>query len=64
MCTQLSMPCLNPIDIPTYTVDFYNAIFVDRLHNEPQTSAAGPPLKCYVSASCRARRQSLLDRVA
>jgi hypothetical protein len=29
----------------------YNAIFVDRLHGEPQTTAE-PPLKCYVTASC------------
>jgi hypothetical protein len=53
VCTQLSMPYVDPTDIPTYTLHIYNAIFIDRLHNEPQTTAE-PPLKCYVTASCPA----------
>ena len=51
VCTQISMPYVNVTDIPTYTLHIYNAIFVDRLHAEPQTTAE-PPLKCYVTASC------------
>jgi triacylglycerol esterase/lipase EstA (alpha/beta hydrolase family) len=53
VCSQISMPYVNVTDIPTYTLHTYNAIFVDRLHNEPQTTAE-PPLKCYVTASCPA----------
>jgi triacylglycerol esterase/lipase EstA (alpha/beta hydrolase family) len=51
VCTQPSMPYVDPTDIPTYSLHLYNAIFIDRLHNEPQTSTE-PPLKCYVTASC------------
>ncbi|HEX6395500.1 MAG TPA: hypothetical protein VFZ97_18850 [Acidimicrobiales bacterium] len=36
----------------TYTAHLYNAIFVDRLHNVPGTTAE-PPLKCYVTAICQ-----------
>jgi hypothetical protein len=54
VCTQLSMPYIDPTDIPSYTAHIYNAIFIDRLHNEPQTRTE-PPLKCYVTASCPAR---------
>src|SRR5207253_1015132 len=53
VCTQVSMPYVDPTDIPTYTAHMYDAIFIDRLHNEPQTTAE-PPLKCYVTASCPA----------
>jgi triacylglycerol esterase/lipase EstA (alpha/beta hydrolase family) len=51
VCTKVSMPYEQPTDVPTYTVHIYNAIFIDRLHSQPQTSAE-PPLKCYVTASC------------
>ncbi|MDX6641823.1 MAG: hypothetical protein QOF12_2834 [Solirubrobacteraceae bacterium] len=51
VCTQPSMPYVDPTDIPTYSLHLYNAIFIDRLHNEPQTTTE-PPLKCYVTASC------------
>jgi hypothetical protein len=51
VCSQISMPYVSATDIPTYTLHLYNAIFVDRLHNEPQTTAE-PPLKCYVTSSC------------
>ena len=53
VCTQVSNPYVPPASIPTYTAHFYNAIFVERLHQEPQTTAE-PPLKCYVTASCPA----------
>jgi hypothetical protein len=52
VCAQLSMPYVRATDIPTYTVHIYNAIFLDRLKSEPQTTAE-PPLKCYVTSSCR-----------
>jgi hypothetical protein len=51
VCSQISMPYVSATDIPTNTLHIYNAIFVDRLHNEPQTTSE-PPLKCYVTASC------------
>jgi len=52
VCAQLSMPYVRAADIPTYTVHIYNAIFLDRLKSEPQTTSE-PPLKCYVTSSCR-----------
>ncbi|HEX6394274.1 MAG TPA: hypothetical protein VFZ97_12595 [Acidimicrobiales bacterium] len=52
VCSRLAMPYIDPTDIPTYTAHLYNAIFVDRFHNVPQTTAE-PPLKCYVTASCQ-----------
>jgi hypothetical protein len=53
VCTQLGMPYLSTIDIPTYTVHLYNIIFLDRFLHEPHTSSE-PPLQCYVTASCPA----------
>jgi hypothetical protein len=57
VCTQLSMPYVNPADIPTNTAHLYNIIFVDRFQHEPHTSKE-PPLKCYVSASCPAAHRT------
>jgi hypothetical protein len=39
---------------PPSTANLYNAIFVERLKGEPQASEE-PPLRCYVTESCRRR---------
>jgi triacylglycerol esterase/lipase EstA (alpha/beta hydrolase family) len=51
VCLQLTMPYVNPLEIPTYTAHLYNVIFLQRFYFVPQT-ASEPPLKCYVTASC------------
>jgi triacylglycerol esterase/lipase EstA (alpha/beta hydrolase family) len=51
VCLQLSMPYVNPLEIPTYTVHLYNVLFVQRFYTVPQTRSE-PPLKCYVTGTC------------
>jgi LPXTG-motif cell wall-anchored protein len=51
VCTQASNPYEPVSDIPTYSAHLVDAIFVNRLNQEPRTSSE-PPLKCYVTLSC------------
>jgi triacylglycerol esterase/lipase EstA (alpha/beta hydrolase family) len=51
VCAQQSMPYIPFSDVPPYSAHLYNALFFDRLQNQPKTSAE-PPLRCYVTASC------------
>jgi triacylglycerol esterase/lipase EstA (alpha/beta hydrolase family) len=53
VCAQQSMPYVPFSDVPSYSVHLYNALFLDRLQNQPKASAE-PPLKCYVTATCPA----------
>jgi hypothetical protein len=52
-CLQLSNPYVPVTEIPGYSAYIYDALFVNRLMQEPQTPAE-PPLKCYVTAACPA----------
>jgi hypothetical protein len=56
------MPYIALTDVPTYTLHIYNALFIDRLHSEPQTTSE-PPLKCYVTASCPRARSTRRRRL-
>ena len=51
VCTQVTNPFVPVTDVPTYTAYLYDAIFVNRFFQEPQTPSE-PPLRCYVTASC------------
>jgi hypothetical protein len=51
VCAQISNPFVPVSEIPAYTLFVYDAIFVNRLLAEPQTTQE-PALKCYVTASC------------
>ena len=51
VCLQLTMPYVNALEIPTYTLHLYNVIFLQRFFFVPQTSSE-PALKCYVTGSC------------
>jgi triacylglycerol esterase/lipase EstA (alpha/beta hydrolase family) len=66
VCAQVSMPYVNPVDIPATTAGIYQKIFLDRFINEPHVSRE-PALKCYVTASCpgaaRAVRRSRARRI-
>jgi triacylglycerol esterase/lipase EstA (alpha/beta hydrolase family) len=57
VCGQVSMPYYAAGDIPTYSAHIVNFIFVNRVNNEPKTTAE-PPLKCYVTDSCGRRGRS------
>ena len=52
VCTQASNPYEPVSDIPTYSAHLVDAIFVNRLNQEPKT-AGEPLLKCYVTLSCQ-----------
>ena len=51
VCTKASNPYEPVSDIPTYSARLVDAIFVNRLNQEPKTSNE-PPLKCYVTLNC------------
>ena len=56
VCQQASMPYYSATDVATYSPHIVNFIFINRINSEPHTTAE-PPLKCYVTASCRGGRQ-------
>jgi hypothetical protein len=51
VCAELSMPYVPIAEVPEDSLHLYQAIFIERLPNEPQASEE-PPLRCYVTASC------------
>lgn len=52
VCAALSNPYVPFSEVPAYSAHLYKALFLERLKGEPQASEE-PPLRCYVTASCR-----------
>jgi hypothetical protein len=51
VCSQPSNPYVAASEIPAYSTYAFDAIFLNRINQEPQVTQE-PPLRCYVTASC------------